>query len=230
MFRRRNLYVKRLKLLNPNPSKSLTRRQRRWIKRKNRLFSVLTKKSYARRVLVRATMSPSDFDSGPVWRRGRPMVYAMPAWKYQRQKWYWKNPSAVPGLLKIHKLKFLALHRRYTMGLLNRWLHFRARSTWVRWLQQVQWHQWAWIQRLEHLPHLLLTKTGWFNHPKEAMAGLKGSQVQLNGFPKGALQMKTYATQPGDIWSFVSMPQYHRHLSHQSHFWAAQWSHPMTHS
>jgi hypothetical protein len=158
------------------------------------------------------------------------MVYSMPTWKYQRQKWYWQNPSAVPGLLKIPKRKFLALHQRHTMSLLKRWLHYRSRITWVRWLQQLRWHQWAWVQRLEHLPHMALTKTGWFNHPTEAMAWIKRNGVQLNSFPKGQLRVTSYLTQPGDWWSFVSVPDYHQHLTGHCNVWVAQWSTPMTHS
>lgn len=230
MFRRRNLYLKRLQLLGPNPTKAHTRRQRQWIKRKSRIFSALTKKSYGQRVLLRATMSQSEANAKWMWHRTQSLVYSMPTWKYQRQKWYWNNPSAVPGLLKIQKLKFLALHQRYTMGLLNRWLHYRSRVTWVRWLQQLRWNQWAWVQRLEHLPHILLTKTGWFSHPKEAMVWIKHNGIQLNSFPKGNLRVKSYVTQPGDLWRFVSVPHYHQHLSRHSDAWVEQWSTPMKRS
>lgn len=229
MFQRRNRNFKRIKQMDSNPTKLLTDRRQRMIARKSRLFSALTKKSFNRRLVLRASQA-MQMSNTMVLNRGNPLVYSLEAWKYQQQKWSWNNPSAVPGLLKVQKLKFLALHRRYTATLLNRWMHHRSRSTWIRWLQQLKWNQWAWVQHLEHLPHNLLTKTGWFNHPKEAMMWVKRRVMQLNSFPKGNLRVNSFITQPGDIWNFESLTGYHQHLSRQSHLWVEQWSKPMKHS
>ena len=233
MFQRRNLYLKRIKQFDANPTKSLTHRQQRLRMRKNRIFSALTQKSYSRRVMMRAEHLASlhpDASQEFIMNRGHPTVYPMEVWKYQRQKWFWNNPSAVPGLLKIQKLKFLALHQRYAVAILRRWLYHRSPRTWIRWLQQLQWNQWAWVQRLEHLPNNFLTKVGWFNHPKEAMMWIKRNGVQLNSFPKGKLRVKSYTTQPGDVWSFASLQHYHQHLTRHSQFWVEQWSTPMKQS
>lgn len=233
MVQRRNREFKRIKQLDSNPTKCLTDRQQRLVKRKNRVFSALTKKSLSRRVMLRAghmMATSSEMDTAMMLTRGNPLVYSLEAWKYQQRQWAWNNPNAVPGLLKIQKLKFLALHRRYAVAILTRWMHHRSRTTWVRWLQQVKWNQWAWVQRLEHLPHNWLTKVGWFNHPKEAMMWVKRDVIQLNFFPKGDLRVNSFNTQPGDVWSFHSLPHYHQHLSRQSHFWVKQWSTPMTYS
>lgn len=233
MFQRRNLNLKRIKQLDANPTKSLTNRQQRLRMRKNRIFSALTRKSYSRRVMMRAehlAMVKPEITPEFIVNRGQPTVYPLEAWKYQRQKWFWNNPSAVPGLLKIQKLKFRALHQRYAVAILRRWLYHRSRRTWIRWLQQLRWNQWAWVQRLEHLPNQLLTKVGWFNHPKEAMMWIKRNGVQLNSFPKGNLRVKSYATQPGDVWSFVSLQHYHQHLTRPSEFWVEQWSTPLKQS
>jgi hypothetical protein len=225
MFQRRNRSFKRIKQLNANPTKLLTHRQQRMAKRKTRLFSALTKKSFNRRVVLRASQA---LNMDPIMlNRGNPVIYSLPTWKYQQRKWSWYNPSAVPGLIKVQKLKFLALHRRYTMLILYRWMHHRSRSTWVRWLQQLKWNQWAWVQCLEHLPHNLLTKTGWFNHPKEATMWIKRRVMQLNAFPKGNHRVNSFTTQPGDLWSFDSLNGYHQHLSRQSSLWVEQWSKPM---
>lgn len=233
MFQRRNREHKRIKQMDSNPTKLLTSRQQRLIKRKNRVFSALTKKSFNRRVMLRAGQviaSNSAMDNPMMITRGSPLVYSLQAWKYQQRKWTWNNPSAVPGLLKIQKLKFLTTHQRYALAILTRWMHHRSRSTWIRWLHQLKWNQWAWVQRLEHLPHNLLTKAGWFNHPKEAMIWVKRDSIQLNFFPKGDLRVNSFNTQPGDVWSFSSLPHYHQHLSRQSRFYVKQWSTPMTYS
>jgi hypothetical protein len=230
MFQRRNRFLKRIKQFDANPTKTLTQRQQRLSMRKLGVFSALTKKSYARRVMLRATSTGSHLENSAVWRRGNPIVYPLQTVKYLRPKWYWTNPSAVPGLVKVQKVKFLSLHQRYALAILNQWMYHRSRKTWIRWLQQVRWNTWAWVQRLEHLPNNLLTKVGWFNHPKEALQWLKRSGVQLNSFPKGELQFKSYTTTPGDFWNFTSVAHYHHHLSRQSHSWVEQWSTPFKRS
>lgn len=230
MFQRRNRYFKRIKQLDSNPTKLLTSRRQRIVNRRNRVFSIFTKKSFGRRIVFRAKQTmdmTSTTDQTMLLNRGNPLVYSLQTWKHQQRKWSWSNPSAVPGLLKIRKLKSLALNRRYAVGILTQWMHHRSRTTWVRWLQQLQWNQWAWVQRLEHLPHNLLAKTGWFNHPKEAMMWVKRHVLQLNSFPKGNLRVNSFTTQSGDVWSFNSLPHYHEHLSRRSPFWVAQWSTPM---
>jgi hypothetical protein len=229
MAQRRNLYLKRIKQLDAHPTKALSDRRQRMISRKGRVFSTLTKKSLGRRVMLRASyslgLSSNAHASGLT--RANPLVYNLEAWKYQQPKWAWKNPSAVPGLLKLQKLKWLALHRRYALAILNQWMYHRSRRTWVRWLQQLQWQQWAWVQRLEHLPHQLLTKVGWFDQPKEAMLWFKAGRVQLNAFPKGKLRVNSFTTQPGDVWQFAFMPGYHQHLSRHAHWWTQQWAAPL---
>lgn len=233
MAPRRNLTHKRIKQMSANPTKILTHRRQRMAIRKGRIFSTLTKKSLSRRVVLRASHSLAvGNDVYPITlNRGNPVAYSLETWKYQQkpQQWAWKNPSAVPGLLKVQKLKFLRMHRRYALAILNRWMYHRSRNTWVRWLQQLKWDQWAWIQHLEHLPNHLMTKTGWFPHPKEAMIWLKAGRVQLNFFPKGKMQANSFVVQPGDVCSFQSAAHYHEHLTRTSYGWVQQWSNPMKH-
>lgn len=226
MAQRRNLYLKRIKQLDAHPTKTLSARRQRMITRKGRVFSTLTKKSLGRRVMLRASHSLAAHPSLSL-ARANPLVYSLEAWKYQQPKWTWKNPSAVPGLLKLQKLKWLTLHRRYALAILNQWMSHRSRRTWVRWLQQLQWQQWAWVQRLEHLPDQLLTKVGWFDQPKEALLWLKAGRVQLNGFPKGKIRLNSFTSQPGDLWQFTSVPHYHQHLSRHGNWWVQQWSAPL---
>jgi len=228
---RRNLTQKRIKQMSPNPTKILTSRQQRILIRKGRIFSTLTKKSLGRRVVLRANHSKA-LGAPILLKRGNPMVYPLEVWKYKQpqQEWAWKNPSAVPGLIKLQKLKFLNMHRRYALAILNRWMYHRSRKTWVRWLQELKWNQWAWVQRLEHLPAQLLTKTGWFIQPKEAMIQLKAGHVQLNFFPKGKVQVNSFMVQPGDVMSFPSVTYYHQCLSRPAHLWVQQWGTPIKHS
>jgi ribosomal protein S4 len=117
-----------------------------------------------------------------------PLKTNLPAMRSQLAKilWFFKSPSAIPGLVKVDRIRSLHRRQRQNRRRLNVWLA-HVKMGMLQKLSQMcrvsglSGSIWGWVQALEaHWP-LLVTKVGWSANLPQARQVVQYRQLRRNG-------------------------------------------------
>ncbi len=225
---------------------SLTRRQRRFFRPSKVQYSGLLGRSVTKtqllRVLNRGSNQISTKGFVPLTtgqatkvatavaalshtnQRGT-LKLSLPAMRSQLAKilWFFKSPSAIPGLVKVDRIRSLYRRQRQNRRRLNLWLG-RVQMRMLLKLSEkchvsgLSSSVWSWVQALEaHWP-LLVTKVGWSANVPQARQVVLHQQLQRNGQEVHKIWSVAH---PADV---VTLKNQHAWANQMSHLLAAKHS------
>lgn len=181
----------------------LTRQQRRKFTGNKMQYSGLLARSIAKKRLLQVlNANVPIMDSGNTFKKvqvgtfgtnygasSKPrVIFALPTMRTQQSKmlWFFKTPSAIPGLVKVDRLR--SIHRRQQRNLhrLSIWLA-HVQTNWLLRVYQLCQSirttnsMWCWLQRLEAYFPLLITKMGMNANVPAALQTIQHAKLQRNG-------------------------------------------------